>query len=182
MNTDTAYSTGVKQDTEHAEDWKDQSVQMVTDSITGNYDVPYTDQTHETVQMAYDNNMLAKAIQELMQVMHQSGKLPVQRVSDQGIEIVFKSVYCPANTLVRVCATNYNRSRVILSGMAANVFLANDKNISVDAGGTLSGDAIAIGFLASTTPFLREVKTYRDLYVLALTSTVIGVQEEFMAA
>lgn len=178
-------TTKIHRDPDHLQDWKDQRVQQTTDAIVESPNHEIADRSSETAHMAYSQHELATALREIMLALNQANDKPVQRVCEQGSELETRSVYCKAGITTRLCFTNFNRSRVILSGIGANVIVSTDKGIALtgDLVGVyqLNGDGILLPYTGVATPWTRDFRTLRALYAISITDSVISVQDEFLS-
>lgn len=159
---------------EHLEEhYQDRKVQETVNTITGGPSPIPNDKSKEVMAMVYERETLSTAIRELQRVLTAS-ETRVQRVIQASSEVLFKTVAVRAGVASKVSAMGFNRTRLILTGQNLDISVGTDANITVDG-----MNSSRIGYAGSF--FTREISTVRDIWVVAATDGVIGVQEEFVA-
>lgn len=153
----------------------DKSQELVT-SITGSTEAePARD--IEVTDMLQQQNVFNHADKALRATL-QTSKSPPVRVVQQANEIILRSVFCSLGVPTQLVADNYNRTKVIISGAAADVVIGKDQNINANIV-TPPFNATVVAVAAQVTIWTREYGTVRELWACTSASIFLGVQEEF---
>lgn len=160
-------------DYEHYEG-EDDGQGLVT-GITGSQSME-PDRTPEVKQIAAERDMMQKADAQLREELI-VGQCAPQRVVEVGVETILRQVYCLANVPSQLCNINYQRSRLVISGSGANIIICDTQPAGPLLIASPPFNSVVIGYAAN--PFVRTMRTVRDLWVMADASVFISVQEEF---
>lgn len=133
-----------------------------------------SDKSKEVLAIMAERYGIEMTAKQLMLVLS-AASTDVQRVVQAASEVIFKNIYCQAGVAVKATAMGFNRSRLTLVGNNQDVSIGDNQSITVDGLGTCR-----IGFLAGGV-FRHEVRTVRDVWIIATQAGYVGVQEEFVA-
>lgn len=161
---------------EHLDDehYHNADVQRTADYLGGT--TALSDQSKEVQALAYERHCLEQVAKEIAATLDVATK-QVSRVVQASGEVVFRTVACKANIPSKICAFNYERSRLLITTPATtDVAIGTDPQVALDGFNTTR-----ISYAATTTPACREVRSVRDMWIVAGSDCTVGIQEEFVS-
>lgn len=174
-------SNNEQPNSEHLDDehWHDTSnPTLLIDGLGGTTEYVQPDLTKEALLMLAERYGMDETAKQLLLVLAPS-TTRVQRVVQASGELVCRTMSLIANQPSKIVNENYQRSRLIITGNNINVAMGKDASVSLQSASQAGFSSTMIGYAGSA--FTREIRSYRDIWLVCDTAASVGIQEEFVA-